>query len=60
MWTKKEKKLFCWDIGMDEKEQKRPEAYFIITSIWNIIRQAGIFMDEREQLFCWELLKKKK
>ena len=22
LWTKKEQKLFCWDLGMIEKEQK--------------------------------------
>ena len=22
MWTKKEQRLFCWDLGMVEKEQK--------------------------------------
>ena len=29
------------------KGTKRPEAYFIISSIRNIIRQEGTFMDEK-------------
>ena len=43
---KKEQKLFGWDFGMIEKEQ-RPGAYFIISSIRNIIGQEGTFMDEK-------------
>ena len=43
---KKGTNIFCWNLGMIERN-KRPEAYFFISSIRNIIGQEGTFMDKK-------------
>ena len=44
---KKGTKTLLLGLGNDWKGTKRPEAYFIISSIRNIIGQEGTFMDEK-------------
>ena len=44
LWAKKGTKTLLFGLGNDWKGTKRPEAYFIISSIRNIIGQEGTFM----------------
>ena len=44
---KKGTKYLLLELGNDWKGTKRPEAYFFISSIRNIIGQEGTFMDEK-------------
>ena len=47
LWTKKGTITLLLGLGNDSKGTKMPEAYFIISSIRNIIGQEGTFMDEK-------------
>ena len=60
MWTKKGTKTLLLGLGNDWKGTIRPEAYFIISSIRNIIGQEGTFMDEKVTTLLLGMIKKER
>ena len=57
LWTKKEQKLFCWDLGKEQKGLKLISLSLVFGTLFD---NKEHLWTKREQLFCWELLKKNK
>ena len=55
---KKGTKTLLLELGNDWKGTKRSEAYFIISSIRNIIGQDGTFMVEKGTTLLFEMIEK--
>ena len=54
LWTKKEQKPFCWDLGMTEKEQKGLKLISLSLVLGTLLDKKEHLWTKREQLFCWE------